>query len=66
VNPKLDHRWNRLRLDHTIMKLQAQGKVDFKRLISHTFPATKAQEAFTLLDERPAEALQVVLEFRSS
>jgi 2-desacetyl-2-hydroxyethyl bacteriochlorophyllide A dehydrogenase len=66
VNPKLDHRWNRLRLDHTIMKLQAQGKVDFKRLISHTFPAAKAQEAFTLLDERPAEALQVVLDFRET
>jgi 2-desacetyl-2-hydroxyethyl bacteriochlorophyllide A dehydrogenase len=63
VNPKLDHRWNRLRLDHTIMKLQAQGKVDFKRLISHTFPAQQAQEAFALLDEKPAEALQVVLEF---
>jgi 2-desacetyl-2-hydroxyethyl bacteriochlorophyllide A dehydrogenase len=63
VSRHLDHRWNRLRLDHTIMKLQARGKVDFKRLISHTFPAMKAQEAFTLLDERPAEALQVVLEF---
>jgi 2-desacetyl-2-hydroxyethyl bacteriochlorophyllide A dehydrogenase len=63
VNPKLDHRWNRSRLDQTIMKLQARGKVDFKRLISHTFPARQAQEAFTLLDENPAEALQVVLEF---
>jgi 2-desacetyl-2-hydroxyethyl bacteriochlorophyllide A dehydrogenase len=66
VNPKLDHRWNRLRLDHTIMKLQAQGKVDFKRLISHTFPAKQAQDAFTLLDERPAEALQVVLDFQET
>jgi 2-desacetyl-2-hydroxyethyl bacteriochlorophyllide A dehydrogenase len=64
VNPKLDHRWNRARLDHTIMKLQAQKKVDFKRLISHTFPAKQCQEAFALLDERPSEALQVVLDFR--
>jgi 2-desacetyl-2-hydroxyethyl bacteriochlorophyllide A dehydrogenase len=63
VSSSLDHRWNRLRLDHTIMKLQAQKKVDFKRLISHTFPAQQGQEAFALLDERPAEALQVVLEF---
>ncbi len=63
VNPNLDHRWNRSRLDHTIMKLQAQGKVDFRRLISHTFPAQQGQEAFALLDEKPAEALQVVLEF---
>jgi 2-desacetyl-2-hydroxyethyl bacteriochlorophyllide A dehydrogenase len=63
VSSRLDHRWNRLRLDHTIMKLQAQKKVDFKRLISHTFPAVRGQEAFALLDERPAEALQVVLEF---
>ncbi len=63
VSRKLDHRWNRLRLDQAIMKLQAQKKVDFKRLISHTFPAKQGQDAFTLLDERPAEALQVVLEF---
>jgi 2-desacetyl-2-hydroxyethyl bacteriochlorophyllide A dehydrogenase len=63
VSRRLDHRWNRLRLDHTIMKLQAQRKVDFKRLISHTFPARKGQEAFALLDEKPAECLQVVLEF---
>jgi threonine dehydrogenase-like Zn-dependent dehydrogenase len=63
VSPKLDHRWNRTRLDHTIMKLQAQKKVDFKQLISHTFSAKQGQEAFALLDEKPAEALQVVLEF---
>jgi 2-desacetyl-2-hydroxyethyl bacteriochlorophyllide A dehydrogenase len=63
VSSSLDHRWKRLRLDHTIMNLQAQKKVDFKRLISHTFPAQQGQEAFALLDEKPAEALQVVLEF---
>jgi 2-desacetyl-2-hydroxyethyl bacteriochlorophyllide A dehydrogenase len=63
VSRRLDHRWDRLRLDHTIMQLQAEKKIDFKRLISHTFPAQQAQEAFTLIDERPAEVLQVVLEF---
>jgi 2-desacetyl-2-hydroxyethyl bacteriochlorophyllide A dehydrogenase len=63
VSPRLDHRWNRLRLDHTIMKLQAQKKVDFRGLISHTFHAKQGQEAFALLDEKPSEVLQVVLEF---
>lgn len=63
VSRHLDHRWDTLRLDQTAIKLQAQGKVDFKRLISHTFSMQNAQEAFTLLDERPEEALQVVLEF---
>lgn len=66
VNPKLDHRWNRSRLDQTIMKLQLQKKVDFVQLISHTFPAKQAQEAFALLDEKPAEVLQVVLDFREA
>jgi 2-desacetyl-2-hydroxyethyl bacteriochlorophyllide A dehydrogenase len=63
LNPSLDHRWDRLRLDQTVMRLQQKGLVNFKQLISHTFSAEKAQEAFDLLHHTPADALQVVLEF---
>lgn len=63
VNPKLDHRWNRMRLDQTIMRLQAERRVDFKRLITHRFSARDLQQAYDLLEDRPQDALQVVLDF---
>lgn len=60
---RLAHRWDRWRLNQTVMQLQAQGKLDLTRLISHTFPAHRAADAFQLLDESAANALQVVLAF---
>ena len=66
VSPRLDHRWNRLRLDQTIMTLQARGKIDLKPLISHRFSAKEAAHAYIMLDEDPGKALQVVLEFEGS
>ena len=64
VNPSLDHRWDRARLDRTMMDLVAEGRVDFGRLISHVLPASRAQDAFDMLRDRPAECLQVVLDFQ--
>jgi len=64
VNPSLDHRRDRARLDRTVMELIAEGRVDFGRLISHTVPASKAQEAFDMLRDRPGDCLQVVLDFQ--
>ncbi len=63
VSPDLDHRWNRARLDQTIMGLIADARVDFGRLISHSFPASQAQAAFDLLQASPGDCLQVVLDF---
>jgi threonine dehydrogenase-like Zn-dependent dehydrogenase len=63
VNPALDHRWDRSRLDRTVMGLVSEGRVDFGRLISHVIPALRAQEAFEMLRDRPGECLQVVLDF---
>lgn len=65
VNPKLDHRWSRMRLDQTIMQLQAEGRVDFKKLITHRFEARDLQQAYDMLEASPQEALQVVLDFNS-
>jgi len=63
VNPALDHRWNELRLQRTLMALQADGRLDLQPLISHVVAASDAAEAFRLLDDRQAETVQVVLDF---
>ncbi len=63
VSPSLDHRWNRARLDQTIMGLIGAGRVDFGPLITHTYKASDAQAAFELLRDNPGDCLQVVLDF---
>jgi 2-desacetyl-2-hydroxyethyl bacteriochlorophyllide A dehydrogenase len=63
TSPSLDHRWNEQRLRSTVMALQAEGRLDFTSLITHTFPVDEASDAFRLLDERADEAVQVVLRF---
>jgi 2-desacetyl-2-hydroxyethyl bacteriochlorophyllide A dehydrogenase len=63
VNPTLDHRWDRMRLDRTVMQLQADGKVNFNKLITHRFKAEDLQRAYDLLENTPQDALQVVLDF---
>ena len=61
VSPRLDHRWSESRLRSTVMALQAAGRLDFESLVSHVFTFEDAHKAFQLLDERGAEAVQVVL-----
>ena len=63
VSTSIDHRWDRMRLDTTAMRLQAEGRIDFGKLISHTFKVSDAQSAFDLLTVTPNDALQVVLDF---
>lgn len=64
INPALDHRWDRLRLEQTVMGLAVGGQLEVLPLISHSFPAEEAARGFELLDQSPAEALQVLLDFR--
>lgn len=63
VGPALSQRWNRLRLNRTIMELQAGGRLDLVSLVSRIYPAGEAAEAFRTLDEDPAAAMQLVLKF---
>lgn len=63
VDPELTYRWNALRLVQTFMRLQAEGRVELKGLITHTYSHWEAAEAFRLLDEEPEGALQVALDF---
>jgi len=63
VDPALSYRWDRLRLIHTIMDLQAQGLLNLRPVITHVIPFRQAAQAFQILDETPDQALQVVLDF---
>jgi 2-desacetyl-2-hydroxyethyl bacteriochlorophyllide A dehydrogenase len=62
TDPELTYRWNRLRLVQTFMRLQADGVVDLKPVISHVIPFDDAEEAFRIIDQEPENALQVVLD----
>ncbi|MFI6284366.1 zinc-binding alcohol dehydrogenase [Streptomyces sp. NPDC051018] len=63
VPPQLAGRWSVDRLQRTFLELVAAGQVDVTSLVSHLIPADRAADAYRLLDEHPADALQVVLEF---
>lgn len=63
IPPQLSSRWSVERLQRTFLRLVTEGRVDVRSLVSHLVPADEAADAYTLLDERPAQALQVVLEF---
>lgn len=63
VPPQLAGRWTVDRLQQTFLKLVADGQVDVTSLVSHVVPVSDAADAYVLLDERPADALQVVLAF---
>lgn len=62
VAPALQHRWNGLRLDRTVVDLATRGALHVLPLITHRVPLSEAATAFALLHERPADALQVVLD----
>jgi threonine dehydrogenase-like Zn-dependent dehydrogenase len=63
VDPALSYRWDRLRMIHTIMDLQANGLLNLRPMITHVIPFKQAAQGFQLLDETPEQALQVVLDF---
>jgi 2-desacetyl-2-hydroxyethyl bacteriochlorophyllide A dehydrogenase len=62
--PSLQHRWDRYRLAKTAIDLAVDGRLKLLELISHEVPLTEAAAAFSMLDENPREALQVVLDFK--
>ncbi|OEV02687.1 zinc-dependent alcohol dehydrogenase [Streptomyces oceani] len=63
VPPELAGRWSVERLQRTFLRLAAEGEVDLRSLVSHVVPVADAAEAYALLDQRPGDALQTVLEF---
>lgn len=63
VDPALSYRWDRTRLIHTIMELQARGSLNLRPVITNVIPFRQAARAFQILDETPEQALQIVLDF---
>jgi threonine dehydrogenase-like Zn-dependent dehydrogenase len=63
TDPELTYRWNQLRLVQTFMRLQAEGVINLKSIITHVIPFDDAGEAFRILDQEPENALQVILDF---
>jgi len=63
VDPALSYRWDRIRLIHTVLDLQAKGSLNLRPVITHIIPFEQAAQGFQILDETPDQALQVVLDF---
>ena len=63
VAPQLRHRWDELRMSTTTLRLAAEGHLALEPLISHVLPDSEAPAAFEMLDDRPQDALQVVLDY---
>ncbi len=65
LSPALDHRWSVERLERTVMSLAAEGRISLQPLVTHMFGVDEADEAFRLLDRRPApgDVVQAVLKF---
>jgi 2-desacetyl-2-hydroxyethyl bacteriochlorophyllide A dehydrogenase len=61
LDPALALRWDRTRRMDTVLGLL--GRLKLRELISHRIPFGEAPEAYTLLDERPEEALQVIFTY---
>jgi 2-desacetyl-2-hydroxyethyl bacteriochlorophyllide A dehydrogenase len=61
LDPALAPRWDRARRMDTVLGLL--GRLSLRDLISHRIPFGEAPEAYTLLDERPEETLQVIFTY---
>jgi 2-desacetyl-2-hydroxyethyl bacteriochlorophyllide A dehydrogenase len=63
VPPQVAGRWDVERLQRTFLRLVAEGEVDVASLVSHVVRLDDVGDAYVLLDERPQDALQIVIEF---
>jgi threonine dehydrogenase-like Zn-dependent dehydrogenase len=61
IDPALAPRWDRTRRTALVRDLLPQ--LHLTELISHRLPFSAAPDAYRLIDERPGEALQVVLTY---
>jgi 2-desacetyl-2-hydroxyethyl bacteriochlorophyllide A dehydrogenase len=61
LSPELSARWDRPRRTETVVELL--HRLGLEELVSHRVPFGRAPEAYRLLDERPEQAVQVVLDY---
>jgi len=64
IAAELQQRWDRARLVHTFMDLAGRDEVRCTPLITHCVAAREAAAIYEVLDTRPQEVLQAVLDFR--
>jgi 2-desacetyl-2-hydroxyethyl bacteriochlorophyllide A dehydrogenase len=63
VAPEMSYRWNKMRLWQSAIRLQAEGVLELRPLITHRAPFTEAAGLFHQLDQTPQDVLLAVLEF---
>ncbi len=63
VDPELKYRWDKLRLQQSAVRLQAEGLLNLKPLITHRAPFECAKDLFELIDRAPDQVVQAVIEF---
>jgi 2-desacetyl-2-hydroxyethyl bacteriochlorophyllide A dehydrogenase len=63
VHPRHSRQWDVLRLERTVLELRRQARLELEPLVTRIEPVERAAEVFRLLDERPEDEVQVVLEF---
>ncbi|MCC2690224.1 MAG: oxidoreductase [Rhizobiaceae bacterium] len=63
VAPEAAHRWSKLRLWQTAVRLQHEGRLNLLPLITHTVPFAEAPSLFERLDTGEPGILQSVLDF---
>jgi len=61
IPPELAPRWDRARRMETVLDLLP--RLGLERLVSHRFPFEEAPAAFRLVDERPGDMVQVILDY---
>ncbi|MBI5300495.1 MAG: zinc-binding dehydrogenase [Chloroflexi bacterium] len=63
VDPEAKYRWDKLRLWQTAIRLQHEGILNLRPLITHTASFERATELFELLDRAPEQVVQAMIEF---
>lgn len=63
VAPEYSNRWTKLRLWQNAVKLQAEGWLDFRPVITHRAAFEQAGAFYEDLDQRPNDVILAVLEF---
>ena len=62
LDPSLSPRWSIVRRRELAVRYLSE--LSFDGWISHVLPFGRAAEAYRIIDERPAEILQVVLDYK--
>jgi 2-desacetyl-2-hydroxyethyl bacteriochlorophyllide A dehydrogenase len=66
VAPEMSYRWNKMRLWQTAIRLQAEGVLNLKQLITHRASFEEADQLYRQIDQNPQDVLLAVMEFNGS